>query len=111
MENKNTILVRNIGKKYDITHQQGGYVSLRDVLTNILKNPFSFLKQKTKEVAGVIKKEEFWALSDINFEVKKGEVIGIIGRNGAGKSTLLKVLSQITPPTEGEIKIRGRVGS
>lgn len=111
MENETVITVKNIGKKYNIAHQQGGYVSLRDVLTNVLKNPFAFLKQKAKKVVGIAKNEEFWALKNINFEVKKGEVIGIIGRNGAGKSTLLKILSQITPPTEGEIKINGRVGS
>jgi len=111
MEKETVISVKNIGKKYNITHQQGGYVTMRDVLTNILKSPFKFAKQKTKEIAGLAKKEEFWALKDVNFEVKKGEVIGIIGRNGAGKSTLLKILSQITPPTEGEIKISGRVGS
>jgi lipopolysaccharide transport system ATP-binding protein len=57
------------------------------------------------------RQSEFWALSDINFAVEKGEVLGIIGRNGAGKSTLLKVLSRITPPTTGEIRLRGRVGS
>ena len=111
MEKETIISVKNIGKKYKITHQQGGYVALRDILANVLKSPFKFLKQKTKEVAGIAKKEEFWALRDINFEVKKGEVIGIIGHNGAGKSTLLKILSQITPPTEGEITINGRVGS
>jgi lipopolysaccharide transport system ATP-binding protein len=111
MENEPIISVKNIGKKYNITHQQGGYVALRDVLANVLKNPFKFVKQKTKEVTGMAKKEEFWALRDVNFEVKKGEVVGIIGKNGAGKSTLLKILSQITPPSEGEIKINGRVGS
>lgn len=105
------ITVKNIGKKYNITHQRGGYIALRDVLMNILKSPFKFLKSKAKQVAGMETKEDFWALSDINFEVMKGEVIGIIGGNGAGKSTLLKILSQITPPTTGEIKIRGRVGS
>jgi lipopolysaccharide transport system ATP-binding protein len=111
MENETIISIKNIGKKYNINQQQGGYVALRDVITNVLKNPFAFLKQKTKEVAGLAKKEEFWALRKVNFEVKKGEVVGIIGHNGAGKSTLLKILSQITPPTEGEIKINGRVGS
>ncbi len=111
MQNEIVISVKNISKKYNITHQRGGYIALRDVLANIIKNPFQFLKQKTKEATGIAKKEEFWALRDINFEVKKGEVVGIIGRNGAGKSTLLKILSQITPPTEGEIKINGRVGS
>ena len=105
------IEVKNLGKKYNIAHQRGGYVALRDVLTNILKNPFQFAKQKAKKSLGLGTKEEFWALNDINFEVNKGEIIGIIGRNGAGKSTLLKILSKITPPTTGEIKINGRVGS
>jgi len=105
------ITVKNLGKKYNIAHQRGGYVALRDVLTNILKNPFRFAKQKAKKSLGLGTKEEFWALNDINFEVNKGEIIGIIGRNGAGKSTLLKILSKITPPTKGEIKINGRVGS
>lgn len=105
------ITVKGISKKYNINHQQGGYIALRDIITNAFKNPFSFLKTKTKEILGVETKEIFWALKDINFEVNKGEVIGIIGRNGAGKSTLLKILSQITPPTTGEIRINGTVGS
>lgn len=108
---KPIIEIKNIGKKYNITHQRGGYVALRDVLMNILKSPFSFLKSKAKKVAGFEKKEDFWALKDVSLSVQKGEVIGIIGSNGAGKSTLLKILSQITPPTEGEIVLRGRVGS
>ena len=111
MENQTVIKVENIGKKYNIAHQQGSYIALRDVITNVLKSPFSFIKQKAKKAVGLAKNEEFWALKNINFEVKKGEVVGIIGRNGAGKSTLLKILSQITPPTEGQIKIEGRVGS
>lgn len=105
------IEVKNLGKKYKISHRAGGYLALRDVLTNIFRNPFKFLKQKAKQVAGVERSEEFWALKDVNFTVEKGEVVGIIGANGAGKSTLLKILSQITPPTTGEIKINGRVGS
>jgi ABC-type polysaccharide/polyol phosphate transport system, ATPase component len=105
------IEVKNIGKKYNISHMRGKYVALRDVLTNIMKSPLKFLAKKTKAMAGIGTKEEFWALKNVNFTVEKGEVIGIIGHNGAGKSTLLKILSQITPPTEGEIILNGRVGS
>ncbi len=100
---KPIIEVKNIGKKYTINHERGGYVALRDILAGVFRNPFSFLKHKTKE--------PFWALKDVSFTVNKGEVVGIIGRNGAGKSTLLKILSRITPPTTGEIKIHGTVGS
>jgi len=105
------IEVKNIGKRYNITHRHGGYVALRDVLMNVLKSPFTFLKTKTRQIAGMETKEDFWALKNINFTVNKGEVVGIIGSNGAGKSTLLKILSQITPPTTGEIRINGTVGS
>lgn len=105
------IEIKNIAKKYTITHQQGGYIALRDILTNIFKNPFKFAKRKAKQVIGLEHKEEFWALKNVNLEVKKGEIVGIIGRNGAGKSTLLKILTGITPPTEGEITIRGQVAS
>ncbi len=108
---KNAIEIKNIGKKYNIMHQRGGYISLRDVITNILKNPFKHAKHKIEKALGKIEKEEFWALKDINLTIKKGEIIGIIGANGAGKSTLLKLLSKITPPTTGEIKIDGRVAS
>jgi lipopolysaccharide transport system ATP-binding protein len=73
--------------------------------THLLTNSSTQLKSFSRQ------EETFWALKDINFEVNQGEVVGIIGRNGAGKSTLLKVLSQITYPTEGEVILRGRVGS
>jgi lipopolysaccharide transport system ATP-binding protein len=105
------IEIKNIGKRYKITHQKGGYITFRDVMMNALKAPFSFLKTKVKKITGFETKEEFWALKNITLNIGKGEVIGFIGPNGAGKSTLLKILSQITPPTEGEIKIHGRVGS
>lgn len=105
------IEIKNIGKKYNITHQRGGYVALRDILTNALKKPFSFLKNKAKQITGSGMKEDFWALRDVSFNVMSGEIIGIIGANGAGKSTLLKILTGITPPTKGEIITRGRVSS
>lgn len=92
------IKVENLGKKYNIGDRQS-YYSLRDTIVGF----FDGKKKKDKD--------EFWALKDINFEVKRGESIGIIGRNGAGKSTLLKILSQITPPTTGKITMRGRVAS
>lgn len=111
MEVKPIIEIKNLSKRYNITHQRGGYVALRDILANIMMSPFAFLKKKAKQVIGLETREEFWALKDLDLEVKRGEVIGIIGRNGAGKSTLLKILSQITPPTHGEIRIHGKVGS
>lgn len=105
------IEIKNLGKQYKITHSKGGYVTLRDVVVNIFKRPFSFIRHKTKSIIGLNKKENYWALKNINVNIEKGEIVGVIGRNGAGKSTLLKILSQITPPTEGEIKISGSVGS
>lgn len=109
--NKPIIEVKHIGKKYKITHERGKYIALRDVIANVFRKPVAFIADKTKKVVGRSNKEEFWALKDVNFNVEKGEVVGVIGHNGAGKSTLLKILSQITPPTEGEIILRGRVGS
>src|ERR1700741_1133135 len=64
-----------------------------------------------RAIRGGEERQTFWALKDVSFEVKKGEVVGIIGRNGAGKSTLLKILSRITKPTQGLVRIRGRVAS
>lgn len=105
------IEIKKIGKKYNITHQRGGYVALRDVLTNIAKSPFRFAKHKIKKAVGMETKEEFWALRNIDLNINKGDIVGIIGHNGAGKSTLLKILTGITPPTEGEIIMHGKVAS
>lgn len=99
---KPIIEIENIGKRYKIGSNKEQYVFLRDEIVNCLS------PAKRRERAA---REEFWALRNITFGVEQGEVVGIIGRNGAGKSTLLKVLSQITPPTEGRIKLRGRVAS
>jgi len=103
------IEVNKISKKYRIAHQLEKYVALRDVLTNIAKKPFGFLRSKVFKRGSA--KEDFWALKDISFTVEEGEAMGIIGPNGAGKTTLLKILSRITPPTKGEIKLRGRTAS
>ncbi len=96
--NEPIIKIENISKKYNIGHTEP-YYSMRDQITNL----FSFNKPK--------KTEEFWALTDINLDIQKGDTVGIIGRNGAGKSTLLKILSQITAPTTGKITMNGRVAS
>ena len=106
---KPIIEVKNISKKYRIGVKQP-YYSLRDTLVSAFKHPFSSFKRKKTKENGLFE-DEFWALKDINFSVEQGEVLGIIGRNGAGKSTLLKILSQITPPTTGELILRGRVAS
>ncbi len=101
------IKVENISKQYRIGAHVG-YKTFRDTIVDSVKTPFRRIASIGKPVPLT---ETIWALSKVSFEVKKGDIIGIIGRNGAGKSTLLKILSKITDPTEGRIELTGRVGS
>lgn len=99
--------VENLSKSFIISHEEKErYTSLRDVLSNTVKQLI-----RGNEREKLFTNEEFWALDDLNFEIKRGDRIGIIGRNGAGKSTLLKILSRITEPTKGRVTIEGRVAS
>jgi lipopolysaccharide transport system ATP-binding protein len=112
------ITAERLSKRYLVAHNaenQGHrrYVALRDVIGREIRNIArkSLDMMRGRQVLHGDEIEEFWALRDVNFEIKQGEVVGIIGRNGAGKSTLLKILSRITEPTEGRVLLRGRVGS
>jgi lipopolysaccharide transport system ATP-binding protein len=92
-------------RKYYRLGQREPYKALRDVLAGAFTAPLRRVRRGRRRVEGI------WALDDVSFELRRGEVLGLIGANGAGKSTLLKVLSRITAPTEGQVVIRGRVGS
>jgi len=107
------IRLEDLSKQYYIGGKQEPYKTLRETLANSLVSPFRRAAELMRGQArrAVALNETIWALRDVCCEIKRGEVVGIIGRNGAGKSTLLKILSRITEPTRGYAEIRGRVGS
>src|SRR5262249_22934753 len=95
---------------YRIRHQRRErYTALRDVITD--RVGAMFRRRAAADAPAAATVEDFWTLKDVSFEVRRGEVVGIIGRKGAGKSTLLKVISRITEPNEGRIELDGRVAS
>jgi len=121
VSNKPIITIDNIGKSYLVRHKSGirGNETLRDTLTEVARKTLT--RRRTQKasssnahstVVGAGRtSERFWALRHVSFDINEGDLVGIIGRNGAGKSTLLKILSRITAPTEGQVRLRGRVAS
>src|ERR1700723_2645665 len=102
------ITIENLGKRYTIGHQRANSDGMRHAIEDVIRNPIAWLRSGRRRK---LEEQDIWALRGVSLQINVGDVVGVIGNNGAGKSTLLKLLSRITVPTEGRIRIHGRIAS